>query len=115
MLGIGIAIMIASVVVGVIGLTLMALTSSGARSAGRRTRVAMALSDPEQADSKPNPLVEDEAYYRGDAPYQPAAEDPPYPGEAEGEDAPRWVLALAIISGAGLMLGLLMVMIASIP
>ncbi len=95
MLPVGITIMVVSIVIGVIALTVAALTSSVARSAGRRTRTAMALSDPE--------------------------EDPPHPAEqeapayAEPEDAPRWMLVLAILSGAGLVLGLLIVMVASIP
>ncbi len=88
MLAFGITIMVVSVVVGVIALTSVALTSSAARSAGRGIRTAMALSEPEE-----------------DA----------LPYAAEAEHAPRWVLALLILSGVGLLLGLLMVMIASIP
>ena len=88
MLSIGIIVMVGSVVVGVIALSWVVLTSSGARDAGRRVRIAMALSDPE-----------------GEV--RPAA--------TEAEEPPRWILALLILSGAGLVLGLLMVMIASIP
>ena len=57
-----------------------------------------------------------------DTPYQPAeeqesyypAEEEPGPLAAEIQDAPRWVLVMTIVSGAGLVLGMLMVMVASI-
>lgn len=107
MLPVGITIMVASIVVGVIALTVAALTSSVARTAGRRTRTAMALSDPED---------EDPSYYRTEqdvADYPEEQDLRPFP--AEVEQAPRWMLVLAILSGAGLVLGLLIVMIASIP
>lgn len=91
MLPVGITLMVASIVVGVVALTLVALTSSWARSAARRTRTAMALSDEEEADRYPRP----------------------HAGEAA--DAPRWAIAMMMISGAGLVLGLLMVMIGSLP
>ena len=162
MLTVGIAIMVTSVVVGIIALTLVAVTSSTARSTGRSIRFAMALSDePERAtpsydrarggaiayeQDAPQPAEEPGAPYgpveepgapygpaeeqdapygpphEQDAPYQPAAEQEPYypaeeepgPLAAEIQDAPRWVLVMTIISGAGLVLGMLMVMIASI-
>jgi hypothetical protein len=57
-----------------------------------------------------------------EAPYQPGEEYPPndpaeneVPYEPADQDAPRWVLVSAVVSGAGLVLGLLLVMIASIP
>ncbi len=133
MLTVGIAIMVISVVLGVIALTLVAVTSSTARSTGRSIRFAMALSDePERTTpsyARPRGGVtshEQEAPYgpaeEQDAPYRPAAEQEPYypaeeepgPLAAEIQDAPRWVLAMTIISGAGLVLGMLMVMVASI-
>ncbi len=155
MLPAGIAVMAASVVLGVIALTLAASMSSAGRSAGRRTREAMYPGGapdhsaarpyrPEQeaphypaggpyepaeqderdypADMPYEPAEQDERDYAPDAPYEPAEEAPAYVADrdatayaAEAEQPPRWVLALAIASGAGLMLGLLMVMIASIP
>jgi hypothetical protein len=153
MLTVGIAIMVTSVVVGIIALTLVAVTSSTARSTGRSIRFAMALSDEperttpsyarprggvtsheqeapyqpaEEQEAPYGPAEEQDAPYRPaeeqDAPYRPAAEQEPYypaeeepgPLAAEIQDAPRWVLAMTIISGAGLVLGMLMVMIASI-
>ncbi len=165
MLTAGIIIMVAALLIGVIALTLVALMSSSARTAGRRTRVAMGLSDPEEGalsyDRRPG---EGAAYHQADAPYPPAEEDAPYypaeqevrdPGEADASDYPaeravrdpgegdapyyaeerevrdypgaaeapaaaggeqpaRWVLALLVVSGAGLAVGLLMVVIGSI-
>ncbi len=173
MLTVGIAIMVTSVVLGIIALTLVAVTSSTARSTGRSIRFAMALSDEperttpsyarprggvtsneqeapyqraeereapygpadeqdapyqpaEEQDAAYGPAEEPNAPYQPaeepNAPYRPAAEQEPYypaeeepgPLAAEIQDAPRWVLAMTIISGAGLVLGMLMVMIASI-
>jgi len=162
MLTVGIAIMVISVVVGIVALTLVAVTSSTARSTGRSIRFAMALSDePEttapsydrprggaisnEQDARYQPAYEQDAPYgpadEQDTPYQPAEEqdaphrpadeqdaqyypaeqEPYYPREddpaplaAELQDAPRWVLAMTIVSGAGLVLGMLMVMVASI-
>ena len=165
MLSAGIIIMVAALLIGVIALTLVALMSSSARTAGRRTRVAMGLSDPEEGalsyDRRPG---EGAAYHQADAPYPPAEEDAPYypaeqevrdPGEADASDYPaeravrdpgegdapyyaeerevgdhpaeaeapagaeavqpaRWVLALLVVSGAGLAVGLLMAVIGSI-
>ena len=166
MLTAGIIIMVAALLIGVIALTLVALMSSSARTAGRRTRVAMGLSDPEEGalsyDRRPG---EGAAYHQADAPYPPAEEDAPYypaeqevrdPGEADasyyaeerevrdhpaeadaahyaheqevrdypgaaeapaaagGEQPARWVFALLVVSGAGLAVGLLMVVIGSI-
>ncbi len=160
MLPVGIAIMVASIVIGIVALTLVALTSSTARSAGRATRTAMY--PPGQQEAAPYydrageraPRYEADAAYQpaeGDAPYYPAEADAPYPAEqetpqyvldspperdgpraeqdvrdhsaerqapayaTEPEDAPRWALALMALSGGGLLLGLLIVMIASIP
>jgi hypothetical protein len=170
----GIIIMVAALLIGVIALTLVALMSSSARTAGRRTRVAMGLSDPEEGalsyDRRPG---EGAAYHQADAPYPPAEEDASDypaeedasdypaeqevrdPGEADASDYPaeqevrdpgegdapyyaeerevgdhpaeaeapagaeavqpaRWVLALLVVSGAGLAVGLLMVVIGSI-
>lgn len=100
MLTVGIILMIASIVAGIITLTSVALMSSAARSAGRRVRTAVTRSD------------------RDDQPHQDlfgsAKRDTrSHPGETE--DPPRWVLALTALSGGGLVLGLLLVMIASIP
>jgi len=157
MLTVGIAIMVTSVLLGVIALTLVAVTSSTARSTGRSIRFAMALSDEperttppydrprggatsygpaEEQDAPYGPAEEQVAPYQPaeeqdapygpaeeqDAAYQPAEEQEPYyqaeqepaPLAAEIQDAPRWVLAMTILSGAGLVLGMLMVMIASI-
>jgi len=163
MLTVGIAIMVTSVILGIIALTLVAVTSSTARSTGRSIRFAMALSDEperttpsyarprggvtsheqeapyqpaeeqeapygpaEEQDAPYGPAEEPNAPYRPaeepNAPYRPAEEQEPYypaeeepgPLAAEIQDAPRWVLVMTIISGAGLVLGMLMVMIASI-
>jgi len=170
MLPVGIAIMVASIVIGIVALTLVALTSSTARSAGRATRTAMyppgqqeaapyydragerapryeadAAYQPAEADAPYQPAEADAAYQpaEADAPYQPAEQETPqyvldspperdgpraeqdvrdHPAErqasayaTEPEDAPRWALALMALSGGGLLLGLLIVMIASIP
>ncbi len=108
--------MVVSIVLGVIALTLAALMSSTARSAGRRTRTAMALSDPPQQQAPDYDPVTGEAYeydpVTGEA-YEYEEERSYDVGDAESP--PRSVLALAILSGAGLLLGLLVVMIASIP
>jgi hypothetical protein len=153
MLTVGIAIMVTSVILGIIALTLVAVTSSTARSTGRSIRFAMALSDEpgrttpsyarprggvtsneqeapsqpaEEQDAPYRPAEEQDAAYgpaeEPNAPYRPAEEQEPYypaeeepgPLAAEIQDAPRWVLAMTILSGAGLVLGMLMVMIASI-
>jgi FtsZ-interacting cell division protein ZipA len=183
MLTVGIAIMVTSVILGIIALTLVAVTSSTARSTGRSIRFAMALSDEperttpsyarprggvtsheqeapyqpaeeqeapygpaeeqdapyqraEEQDAAYGPAEEPNAPYQPaeepNAPYQPAEEpnapyrpaeeqEPYYPAEeepgplaAEIQDAPRWVLVMTIISGAGLVLGMLIVMVASI-
>ncbi len=87
MLTAGIAIMVASIVLGVIALTAAALTAPATRSAGRRTRTAMALSDEEEEALPP---------------------------ATEPRESPRWMLMLAILSAGGLVLGLLLVMIASL-
>ncbi|MDQ3631606.1 MAG: hypothetical protein M3417_10145 [Actinomycetota bacterium] len=179
MLPVGIAIMVASVALGVIALTLVAVMSPAARSAGRRTRIAMALADeedaptasrtretatlgrptgpdapydPEDEGTPYDPEEEGAPHYAGEeaGPYDPAEGDGPhppatqdasrYPAEeaaaadpadpdmrndpaeedassyaTEIADAPRWVIVAVIVSGAGLLVGLLMVMIASIP
>lgn len=117
-IGIGIGVMVASVVLGVIAFALVAFTSSTVRSAGRSTRTAMGLSAREE-----DAFAEDPS---GEGAYDPAATDlhhsvedeqPYYPREptpplaAEVADAPRWVLGMAILSGGGLVLGLLLVML----
>jgi hypothetical protein len=160
MLPVGIAIMVASIAIGVIALTLVALTSSTARSAGRSTRSAFypsgeevyapyyapagegATSTSYQTDAPYQPVEHDAPHYPAeegvrdypaeqDEPYYPPAQDelyhraaqeaPSYPAEqeapsypAEVGDAPRWVLVLVALSGGGLLLGLLIVMIASL-
>ncbi len=153
MLTVGIAIMVISIILGIIALTLVAVTSSTARSTGRSIRFAMALSDEperttpsyarprggvtsheqeapyqpaEEQEAPYGPAEEQDAPYgpaeEQDAPYRPAAEQEPYypaeeepgPVAAEIQDAPRWVLAMTIISGVGLVLGMLIVMVASI-
>ncbi len=104
MLTLGITIMVASIVIGIVALVSVALMSSGARSAGRRARTAITR--------KRGPF--DHATAQEGASYhRPERAATPY--AAAGEYPPRWVLALAILSGAGLVLGLLMAMIASIP
>jgi hypothetical protein len=148
--------MVASIVIGIVALTLVALTSSTARSAGRRTRTAMYPSGEEvyaptrerssypQAEVPYQPAEQEAPYYPAqqdvrdypaeqEAPYYPAQQDAPHepaapqdvrdhPAERQAsayatapEDAPRWALALMALSGGGLLLGLLIVMIASIP
>ena len=130
MLTVGITIMVAAIAVGATALSLAALMSSSARSAGSRTRIAMGLSPqtdhapdlhragegaPYYEEDAPGQAAEgDAAYYEEDAPYEPAEADAPA-SEREVEGPPRLVLALAILSGAGLVLGLFTVMIASIP
>ena len=103
MLTLGITIMVASIVIGIVTLTCVALMSSGARSAGRRARTAITR--------RQGPF--DQATAREGASYRVQSAATRY--ATADEDPPRWVLALAILSGAGLLLGLLMVMIASIP
>ncbi len=145
MLTVGIAIMIASVVLGVVALALVVVTSSSGRDARTRVRGAMALGDNPRGAAPPyDPAPEDAPYYEADAPYheadapyheadapyheadapyQPVEEEAPYnypPAQdeslyaAEAEEAPRWALSLMIISGAGLLLGMLMAMVGSI-
>lgn len=99
MLTVGITLMVASVVVGVITLLLVALMSSPARSAARRARTRVSRSAGRGAPSYQEVFGSTVADRRSD----PAQEEPP-----------RWVLGLAILSGAGLVLGLLLVMIPSI-
>lgn len=82
----GIVSLAASVVVGAITLTIAAVTSPAARTAGRRTRTAMALSDAEE-EQRARP--------------------------AEARELPRWMLVLAMLCGGGFVLGLLLVMIGS--
>jgi len=97
MLTVGITLMVASIVVGIVTLVLAALMTSSARSAGRRARTAVGRSgrahDPSHHDV-----------------FGSAERSQP----AEAEEPPRWVLALTLFSGAGLVLGLLLVMIPSI-
>ncbi len=124
MLTVGIAIMIASIVLGVVALALVVVTSSSGRDARTRVRGAMALGDNPRGAAPPyDPAPEDAPYHEADAPYQPVKEEAPYnypPAQdeslyaAEAEEAPRWALSLMIISGAGLLLGMLMAMVGSI-
>ncbi|MDQ3607352.1 MAG: hypothetical protein M3459_00390 [Actinomycetota bacterium] len=100
MLTVGITLMVASIVVGVLALASVALLSSPARSAGRRARSAVTRTD------------------RGEPSHRDvfgSAEQDVRSHPAEAEEPPRWVLALTMLSGAGLVLGLLLVMIPSIP
>jgi hypothetical protein len=101
MLTVGIILMIASIVVGVITLTSVAFMSSAARSAGRRARTAMTRS------GRGNDPSHREVFgsAQGDA----------HSGPAEAQEPPRWILVLTMLSGGGLVLGLLLVMIPSIP
>ncbi|MDQ3719895.1 MAG: hypothetical protein M3350_03810 [Actinomycetota bacterium] len=103
MLTLGIVIMVASVVAGVGALTFLALKSSPARTAGRRVSTTLVPSESQQ-----------------EAPYYPAAQNVRYgytgaqtaPAQAaEAEEPPPWVLKLSLGSAAGLVLGLLLVMI----
>lgn len=89
MLTAGILVMVVSIAVGALALALSAVRSPTARSAGRQARTAMAGREAEDGPSS--------------AP------------RGETGESPRWLLAAAVLSGAGLVLGLLMVMIASIP
>lgn len=96
--------MLMSVLFGVIVLTYAAVMYSPARDVGRRVGTAMAITD-----------------YRQEAPPYPGEQKPSYPGEqnapayvAQAQEPPRWVLALAGLSAAGLVLGLLIAMVASL-
>ena len=99
MLTVGITLMIVSVVVGVITLISVALMSSPARTAGRRARTTVSRSARRSSPS----YQEVFGSTKGDRRSHP-----------EDQDAPGWVLGLMIISGGGLVLGLLLVMIPSI-
>ncbi|MGI8727575.1 MAG: hypothetical protein ACR2K6_07850 [Solirubrobacterales bacterium] len=92
--------MAASIVVGVITLASVALLSSAARSAGRRARTAVTRSDRKGAPS----------YHELFGSAEPDVRSHPW----EAGEPPRWVLALTVLSGGGLVLGLLLVMIPSI-
>jgi len=105
-LTLGITIMVASIVMGMLALASVALMSSPARSAGRRARTGART-----ALARTQSLFDHGA--AGDG--EPYRAERSAPAHAADEDPPRWVLSLAILSGAGLVLGLLMVMIASIP
>jgi hypothetical protein len=108
----GIIVMVVSLVLGVIALTLVALMSSAARTAGRRTRTAMGLSGPEER--RDYPAEAEGPYYPAEQEVRDHPPQAPAPAAAEAEQPARWVLALVVISGAGLGLGLLMVMIGTI-
>lgn len=108
MLTLGITIMVVSIVIGILALSSVALMSSLARSAGRRARTGART-----ALARTQGLFDHGAAGEGE-PYH-RAERSSATAHAVGEDPPRWVLSLAILSGAGLVLGLLMVMVASIP
>lgn len=100
MLTAGITLMVVSVVVGVITLISAALMSSPGRAAGRRARTTVSRS-----------------VRRGGAPSHQelfgSTKGDRRSGQGE-DDAPGWVLGLMVISGAGLVLGLLLVMLPSI-
>ncbi len=100
MLTVGITLMVASVVVGVVTLIAVALMSSPARAAGRRARTAVTRS------ARKDDLSHHDLF-------GPAEQD--RRSHAAEEEPPRWVLGLTVLSGAGLVLGLLFVMIPSIP
>ena len=114
MLTAGILIMVASIVVGVLALTLVAVMSPGARSAARRTRTAMGLSRPDADAPDYGPAGEGVVYYEDEEPPPPAGQGVPAVASV-AEPVAEWVIVLVVGAGAGLMLGLLMVMIASIP
>lgn len=104
MLTVGIVLMVASVVACVGALTFLALKSSPARAAGRRVSTTLAPSAQQQGAPY---------YYSAqqDVRYHPGEQDAPaYTAEAE---PPPLVLTLAVGSVAGLVLGLLLVMIGS--
>jgi len=103
MLTVGIAIMVTSMVAGLGALTFLALKSSPARAAGRRVGATLAVSNQPQG-APPYTAQQDEGYYPGEQ------NAPPYTAEAE---PPPLVLTLAAGSAAGLVLGLLLVMIGS--
>ena len=104
MLTVGIVIMVLSIVLGVVALTSLALMSSGGRAARGRVSTTLALSDRRPGGS----------YHPGDASYYSPEEDAPVSATA-ADQPPQWVLVLAIASAAGLVLGLLLAMLASIP
>ncbi len=95
--------MVVSTVVGVFALVVWALTSSTSRFAVRYALEAMYLVEPD----------EDARYYEPIASYH-QADAPDLPAEQEGQ-SPRWVLALTAFQSGGLVLGMLMVMVGSIP
>lgn len=99
MLTVGITLMVASVVVGVITLLSVALMSPPARTAARRARTTVSRSVRRDAPSY-HEVFGSTVQDRGS---HPADQEPP-----------GWVLGLTILSGAGLVLGLLLVMIPSI-
>lgn len=99
MLTVGIALMVVSVVVGVITLISAALMSSPGRAAGRRARTTVSRSVRRGTPSHQELFGSTGRDRRSDQ-----AED----------DPPGWVLGLMVISGGGLVLGLLLVMLPSI-
>jgi hypothetical protein len=99
-LTVGITLMAASIVVGIIALTSVGLMSPAARSAGSRARAAVTRSD----------RRDDPSYHELFGSAERDARSRP----AEAEEPPRWILALTMLSGGGLVLGLLLVMIPSI-
>ena len=96
MLTAGITLMVVSIVVGVITLICAALMSSPGRAAGRRARTTVIRSARRGAPSYNELFGSTQRDQRSE------------------EDPPGWILGLMIISGAGLVLGLLLVMIPSI-
>jgi len=111
--------MVASVVLGVIALALVAVTSSTVRSAGRSTRMAMGLSARRRTRSpRTRPGRELTTPLRPTSTTLSRTSSPTIRGSrtrpplaAEVADAPRWGLGMAILSGGGLVLRLLLVMV----
>lgn len=112
MLTAGIVIMVASVVVCVVALAVLALKSSPARTATKRVSTTLVPSGQHQ-EPPSYPGAQGVRYdYRAaqSAPAWAAAESA-RPRTSEAEEPPPWVLKLSIGSAGGLVLGLLLVMI----
>lgn len=106
MLTAGIVLIAASVVVGALALTLAALMSSPARSAVGRARRGVGA----------RRAKEDRRYHElfGPAEGQRAPQRRASSSAQEAQEPPRWVVGLAGLAGAGLVLGLVLVMIPSV-
>jgi hypothetical protein len=144
MLPAGIAVMVVSTVVGVFALVVWALTSSTSRFAVRYALEAMYLVEPDEDASYYEPIASYYRADAPDLPAEqgppdgaadheapeesaeqempeelaehdaPAEPDAPAAAEQDGQ-SPRWVLALTAFQSGGLVLGMLMVMVGSIP